>query len=217
MTRHGSSRRTLFTAAFLGLAVTLGPALPFGTATAFGPAVAAAQGHAHSPDMHGGATEGAPVEVGQSAFAALQEVVGILEADPETDWSMVDIEALRRHLVDMHEVTLHARVEARSVQGGAVFDIDGPPRTLEALHRVAPAHAAATADDPRYRMQVAPGDEGGVEVTVTVKDGEDADGVARIRALGFIGILVRGMHHGPHHLAIARGADPHAGHGAHHR
>jgi hypothetical protein len=35
--------------------------------------------------------------------------------------------------------------------------------------------------------------------------------VARIRGLGFIGLLVQGGHHGPHHLAMARGEMP-AGH-----
>lgn len=180
-----------------------------------------AQAHVHPPDLHGSegppSSSGAPAEVGQSAFAALQEVVAILEADPGTEWSRVDLEALRRHLIDMHEVTLGAVVEAREVEGGAVFEVGGPPRTVEALHRMVPAHAVATADDPRYRMAVAPGRAGGVEVTVTVKNAGDAEGVRRIRALGFVGMLVRGMHHGPHHLAIARGDDPHAGHGGHHR
>jgi hypothetical protein len=29
--------------------------------------------------------------------------------------------------------------------------------------------------------------------------------VARIRGLGFIGLLVQGAHHQPHHLAMAKG------------
>jgi hypothetical protein len=177
--------------------------------------VAGQAGHVHTPGMQG-ATEAPPSEVGHAAFATLQEVVRILERDPGTDWRRVDLEALRQHLVDMNEVTLRARVEARDTVGGAVFVVDGPPRTRSALHRMVPAHAAATVDDPRYRMQVVPAAGGGVRVTATVKEPGDTEGVVRIRALGFVGMLVRGMHHGPHHLAIARGADPHGGHGAHH-
>src|SRR6516165_7172350 len=50
--------------------------------------------------MHGGMS-GQPVLAGQDAFGAIQEVVQILEADPTTDWSKVNIDALRQHLVDM--------------------------------------------------------------------------------------------------------------------
>src|SRR5438270_319404 len=44
---------------------------------------------------------GAPTEPGQSAFAAIQEIVQILEGDSRTDWTKVNIEALRQHLIDM--------------------------------------------------------------------------------------------------------------------
>jgi hypothetical protein len=43
-------------------------------------------------------------------------------------------------------------------------------------------------------------------VTVRAEDPRDAALVARLRALGFYGLLVQGEHHGPHHLMIARGA-----------
>ncbi len=36
-----------------------------------------------------------PKEAGQSAFAAIHEIVVMLEGDPKTDWSKVDIDALR--------------------------------------------------------------------------------------------------------------------------
>ena len=39
---------------------------------------------------------------------AIGEIVRILEADPKTDWSKVNLEALRQHLIDMNEVALHA-------------------------------------------------------------------------------------------------------------
>ena len=72
--------------------------------------LAAAQEMDHSKHM--AAMNGMPVEGGQSAFAAIQEIVGILENDPHTDWSKVDIEALRQHLIDMDNVTLRAAVTA---------------------------------------------------------------------------------------------------------
>ena len=42
-----------------------------------------------------------PTMPGQAAFGAIQEIVGILEADPKTDWSKVNLKALRQHLIDM--------------------------------------------------------------------------------------------------------------------
>lgn len=51
-----------------------------------------------------------PSMLGQDAFGAIQEIVQILDADPNTDWSKVDLEALRRHVIDMNEVTLKADV-----------------------------------------------------------------------------------------------------------
>ena len=51
--------------------------------------------------MQGAATS--PPMPGQDAFGAIQEIVQILDADPKTDWSKVDLEALRQHLIDMDE------------------------------------------------------------------------------------------------------------------
>jgi hypothetical protein len=45
----------------------------------------------------------------------------------------------------------------------------------------------------------------GIRLTVVAKTPDDAKTVARIRALGFIGLLVQGAHHQPHHLAMAKG------------
>ena len=49
-----------------------------------------------------------PTMPGQDAFGAIQEIVRILESDPKTKWSKVNLEALRQHLIDMSEVTLKA-------------------------------------------------------------------------------------------------------------
>lgn len=42
----------------------------------------------------------------------------------------------------------------------------------------------------------------GVRLTVTA---DDPAQVIRIRGLGFIGLMVSGAHHQPHHLAMAKG------------
>ena len=84
------------------------------------PAYACAQSsphHHNAPTPRAHATV-APTQPGQGAFAAIQEIVDILEADPRTDWSKVDIGALRQHLEDMDNVTLHAQVRSTPIGGG---------------------------------------------------------------------------------------------------
>jgi hypothetical protein len=68
-------------------------------------------------------TSSTPILPGQDAFGAMQEIVGIPEADPATDWSQVNFTALREHLIDMNEVTLNAVVEDRKVDGGLVLRV----------------------------------------------------------------------------------------------
>jgi len=156
------------------------------------------EAHAH----HGVSPEGVS-EVGQSAFAAIQEIVAKLMADPETDWSRVDIEVLRQHLVDMHNVTLHSRVTAQEIEGGARFEaVSKDPAVTASIRAMAPAHMATMdgAEGWKMRAETIPG---GAALTVT---GEDP---LRIRALGFIGVMTVGMHHQAHHLALATGQNPH--------
>ncbi|MGA7666054.1 MAG: hypothetical protein WBW13_14615, partial [Pseudolabrys sp.] len=56
--------------------------------------------------MHGqqSAATGTPTLPGQDAFGTIQEIVQTLQSDPKTDWSKVNIDALRQHLIDMNEV-----------------------------------------------------------------------------------------------------------------
>jgi hypothetical protein len=46
---------------------------------------------------------------------------------------------------------------------------------------------------------------GGVRLTVIARKPDDEKVVARIRGLGFAGLITEGAHHQPHHLAIAKG------------
>ena len=91
--------------------------------------------HAAMPAMHGAA--GLPTLPGQDAFGAVQEIVRLLEADPRTDWSKVDLEALRQHLIDMNEVTLKAEVATETITGGLRMSVTGSGRTVGAIERIA--------------------------------------------------------------------------------
>lgn len=148
-----------------------------------------------------------PALPGQDAFGAIQEIVRIMDADPATDWSKANLEALRQHLVDMAEVTLRADAAAQPVEGGIAVAVTGSGRTLDAIRRMVPAHAG---EIERTRLNGwRAGTEAiadGVRLTVTADDPRE---VAHVRGLGFIGIMASGHHHQPHHLAIARGEPVH--------
>ena len=146
-----------------------------------------------------------PTMPGQDAFGTIQEIIRILDADPATDWSKVDIEALRQHLIDMNEVTLNAKAAATPVDGGARFAVTGDGRTLDAIRRMVPAHAREMNGVDGWAMSTAPLPDG-VLLTVTAADPHQT---ARIRGLGFIGIMAQGSHHQMHHLAMARGGFAH--------
>ena len=168
--------------------------------------------HGGSMTMHGeahahmGSAVGptSPGEVGQGAFAAIQEIVAILAADPNTDWSKVDIDALRQHLVDMNAVTLEARVARTPVDGGVRFDATGDSPVAESIRRMVVAHAATMNGWDGWAFVAEP-IAGGAALTVKAPP-KDA---AKLQGLGFFGVLTLGMHHQMHHLMLARGQNPH--------
>lgn len=142
-------------------------------------------------------------EGGQSAFAAIQEITAALMADPATDWSKVDLEMLRQHLIDMDNVTLRADVDREDIDGGAKFTVTSAnPSVVASIRAMVPAHAATMNGVEGWAMQAEEID-GGAMMTVT---GLDVD---RIRGLGFIGLMTVGMHHQAHHMALASGHNPH--------
>ena len=148
---------------------------------------------------------GSPLsEPGQSAFAAIAEAVAALEADPATDWSKVNIRALRDHLRDMDLVTIWSDATAEDIPGGQVFTVTGDARIAPAIQRMVGAHARVMngVDGWQYGAEMI---EGGARLTVTVPEGD----LPRLKALGFYGILASGMHHQPHHWMMATGGNPH--------
>lgn len=159
-----------------------------------------AHGHHHTS----GPAAGAPTLPGQDAFGAIAEVVRLLEADPSTDWSTVDLERLRQHLIDMNDVVLRSEVKSSPGPGGLVMDVTGAGRTEQAIRAMVVPHAAELSRMSEWVARTEP-IPGGLRLTVTARAPEDAKTVARIRGLGFVGLLVQGGHHGPHHLAMAKG------------
>jgi hypothetical protein len=146
-----------------------------------------------------------PTEAGQSAFAAIAEIVALLETDPKTDWSKVDIEALRQHLIDINNVTLLANVKV-SDQGNAVeFQVTGAGLVTDSIRRMVMAHAVTMngVDGWNYAAKEI---DGGASLTVTPPD---AKSQAKLKGLGFIGVMASGMHHQQHHWMIAKGQNPH--------
>jgi hypothetical protein len=173
------------------------------------PITLAAQDHQHQPGMvHPSESPDSAVRIaspGQAAYGAIAEIVRVLEADPATDWSKVNLEALRQHLIDMHEVTLGAVVKQENVPGGARFTVEGEGRVRDAVRRMSRAHSTMLTGTGEARVTVEEIPTG-VRLTILATDARDARAVARLRGLGFIGMLTLGDHHGPHHLAMARGA-----------
>ena len=145
-----------------------------------------------------------PTQPGQDAYAAIAEIVRILQADSTTDWTKVNIEALREHLVDMNRVTLASSVRQTEIPGGLQMDVTGDAATAAAIRRMIHEHAAVLDQMPDYSAETRE-IPGGVRFTVVARHADDARQVAMIRGLGFSGLLTVGAHHAAHHLALARG------------
>jgi hypothetical protein len=160
--------------------------------------------HAQHMQMMRGAASGGATPAGQDAFGAIAEVVRVLDADPATDWTKVDLERLRQHLIDMHEVVLRSAVKQTSVPGGLAMDVTGVGRTEQAIRAMVVPHAAELDRTPSLSAKTEP-ITGGVRLTVVAKKTDDAKVVARIRGLGFAGLMTEGAHHQAHHLAMAKG------------
>lgn len=164
-------------------------------------------GSAQPQSMAGMGAQSTPlVEGGQSAFSAIAEVVAALQADPNTDWSTVDIDGLRDHLRDMDIVTIDSRSVTREIEGGLMFEVTGEGDVVAAIRRMASAHAGMMdgTDGWTYSTVEIPN---GAALSVTVFETSD---LAMLKGLGFYGIMASGMHHQSHHWSMASGADPHA-------
>ena len=171
-----------------------------------GALVAAQQGnHAIHTQHVDSKLQAVPAMPGQDAFGAIQEIARILEADPYTNWEKINLTMLREHLVDMNEVTLKAEAVERRVENGLQVDVTGSGRTLDAIKRMIPAHGSELNRLPNWRATTEQLPNG---VRLIVLSSSSAE-IAHIRGLGFIGLMVSGSHHQPHHLMLARGEHIH--------
>lgn len=142
-----------------------------------------------------------PTMPGQDAFGTIQEIVDILNADPETNWSKVRLGVLREHLVDMNLVTLEAQTKERKIPGGLEIQIKGKKRTKKAIQTMVMAHSQELDKIPHWKAKGTK-IRSGARLVVTSTNKKEA---ARIRGLGFFGLMATGAHHQPHHMGMARG------------
>lgn len=169
-------------------------------------------GHASAPEIghtvHLAQSPGTvvqPSEPGQGAFAAIQEIIDLLEADASTDWSKVNIAALHRHLIDMNNVTLFANVTSEPLDNGIRYTVTGTAAVSDSIRRMVVGHAETMSGlgGSRFMAKEHPS---GVTLTATV---DNKDDLTKLLALSFIGVMTRGVHHQTHHLRIASGQGPH--------
>jgi hypothetical protein len=160
---------------------------------------------APAPHQGHGETRHALTQAGQATFAAIQEIVAALEADPSTDWSTANVERLRQHLIDMDNAMLRSTVQAVPIRDGTRFIVSGTGESIGSIRRMTAGHASTMDGDGGWTFRASNTEHGAI-LEVTSPHPDDA---AKIRALGFAGILVRGNHHQPHHLAIAAGRPVH--------
>jgi hypothetical protein len=157
----------------------------------------------HTGMIHSKTVGEVAVMPGQEAFGTIQEIIGILENDPETDWKTIDIDALLVHLIDMNELTMYSNVDRENVPGGLKMVVTGTGRTVDAIKRMVPTHNSMTLSSVDVWETTVENIDNGVVLTVTSDDNLEID---KIRGLGFIGIMAIGSQHPIHHLMMAKGS-----------
>lgn len=143
---------------------------------------------------------------GNEVFGTIQEVVQKLEANPDTDWSQVDLEALRQHLLDMKAFTEDVEVlSQQEIKQGTKIIIRGTSeRAGQALKRLFSMHPAMLKQETGWVMNATQNNEQWVITCTSDKPSE----VEKIRGWGYIGLLAEGAHHQRHHWVIANGRHP---------
>lgn len=150
---------------------------------------------------HGGGSMNKLSEPGQGAFAALTEVVRSLEDDAGTDWSKVDMTALRDHLVDMDLLVTDAVARQTELNDGLSIEVTGDVRSLAAAKRMIPTHSELLGREGHWMIDVTIDNE---RVVMRATSHNPAI-VAKIKALGFYGLMASRDHHRMHHWALAIG------------
>lgn len=163
------------------------------------PAVSFAQ-HNHAHEQH---MADALVQPGQGAFAATAEIVALLRQDTDTDWTKVNIAALRQHLADMSELMMLSDVNTVPTAEGIRISIELDQPANAAAGRMVPAHGPVLAKETGWKSNVT---RDGNMLIWDVASTADSD---QIKGLGFFGLMAIGDHHRAHHLALAQGKPAH--------
>jgi hypothetical protein len=149
----------------------------------------------------GSQTHKMPTLLGQDAFGTAQEIVHILEDAPNTDWSKVNMDRLREHLIDMDEVALRANAAVTALPDGIKVHVSGNGRTLEAVQRLIPTQTKELNQLGKWRLATDLVSDG-VILTVEATDPKE---VLKIKGLGYFGVITSGSYHQMHHLMMATG------------
>jgi hypothetical protein len=146
-------------------------------------------------------------EAGNDIFGTIQETIKKLDANPNTNWEKVDLEALRQHLIDMKHFTVDVTVVAqRNTKKGTQIIVRATTKAAsKALARAMSAHPSMLKAETGWDMSVK---AEGNQYKLKINTNKPAE-VARLRALGYIGIMALGNHHQIHHWMMASGAKPH--------
>lgn len=152
-------------------------------------------------NMH---TQSTPLtEPGNDIFGTIQEIIKKLKADSTTDWSKVDLENLRQHLLDMKAFTEDVTVISKTpIENGTEIKIRPKTnRAAEALKRLFSMHPAMIKKEKGWDMDAHQNGDNWIITCTTSNESE----VEKIHALGYIGLLAEGAHHQLHHWRIATG------------
>lgn len=142
-------------------------------------------------------------EPGNDIFGTIQEVVQKLEANPDTDWSQVNLEALRQHLLGMKAFTEEVEVLTNNqIEKGIEITVrPQSDRAVQALDKLFGMHPDMIQKEKGWDMSAK---QDGDKWIVTCTTDDETE-VEKIRALGYIGLLTEGAHHQLHHWMIATG------------
>lgn len=149
-------------------------------------------------------------EAGNALFGTIQETIKVLDADPNTDWTKVDLEALRQHLVDMENFSSKVEVVSQTdTDKGTVVVIKPTTEAARAsLSRALSAHPGMLKQETGWSML---SNVIGLNYELTIETDKPEE-VARLRGLGYIGVMALGNHHQVHHWLMASGNNPHGEH-----
>ena len=152
-------------------------------------------------DMHQNSTP--LTEPGNDIFGTIQEVVQKLEANPDTDWSQVNLEALRQHLLDMKAFTEEVEILSKDqIEKGIEITVHPQSeKAVQALKKLFNMHPEMIKKEKGWDMNAEQDGNNWIITCTTINESE----IQKIRALGYIGLLTEGAHHQLHHWMIATG------------